>query len=103
MLAIEVVIFTPLWIKITVTIIAAIGLGAAIGAYQQRTGFRPEGVDRADVLLGLATVLLVAIIGGVCWLIGQAHDWTWMAVVSGVLTYGAVLLVDHRAERLVTV
>lgn len=103
LLAIESVVFTPLWIKITVTVIVAIGLGVTIGAYQQHAGFRPKRVDRAGVLLGLATVLSVAIIGAACWLIGYAHYWTWMAVVSGVLTYGAVFIIGQWVERRVTV
>ena len=102
LLAIESVIFTPLWMKITVTVVAAIGLGVTIGAYQQHSGYRPKGVDRAGVLLALATVLLVAIIGAACWLIGYPHHWTWMALVSGVLTYGAVFVLGQRVERRVT-
>lgn len=100
LLLVETAIALPIAWQIAVVILAAIGGGIGIGAYQARTGFRPTGLDREGVTLAALVLVTVVVIGGACLLIGVPHGWRWMAPVSGVLTYAAVVGFGEFFDRL---
>ena len=95
----EFAILAPTWARIVLTIFVTVGFGAAIGVYQRRTGYRSNGRDKAGWLYALAVVAPVLAIGLTCWIIGATQNWPWMAFISGALTYIAVILAGHWAER----
>ena len=92
----------PVGWRIAADVLAAIAGGAAIGAYQSSTGFRGSMSDRSGIRLAAYFVALVGGIALVAWLLGSITGWRWTPLAAGLVTYGAIVVIGPRLEKVAT-
>ena len=89
----------PFGWRIAADVLAAMAGGAALGAYQSSTGFRGSMSDKSGLRLAAYFIALVGGIALIAWLISSVTDWRWMPLVAGLVTYGAIVVIGPRLEK----